>query len=181
MHLTREAFMSFFRMSPAQLGMGLIYDVAHNIAKVENHIVDGRMRKLVVHRKGAARAFPAGHPELPEVYRSIGQPVIIPGDMGRASYLFVGAARSMSETFGSAGHGAGRVMSRNQAIKKAKGRAIWRELEDRGVIARASGRETLAEEMPEAYKDVAEVVNVIQNAGIAKKIARMRPMGVVKG
>lgn len=181
MHLTREAFMSFFGMSPAQLGMGLIYDVAHNIAKVENHIVDGRMRKLVVHRKGATRAFPAGHPELPEVYRSIGQPVIIPGDMGRASYLFVGAARSMSETFGSAGHGAGRVMSRNQAIKKAKGRAIWRELEDRGVIARASGRETLAEEMPEAYKDVAEVVNVIQNAGIAKKIARMRPMGVVKG
>ena len=181
MHWTREAFGSFFRMTPSQLGMGLIYDVAHNIAKVENHMVEGRVRKVVVHRKGATRAFPAGHPELPGVCRSIGQPVIIPGDMGRASYLFVGSEKSMSETFGSAGHGAGRVMSRNQAIRKAKGRAIWRELEDRGVIARASGRETLAEEMPEAYKDVAEVVNVIQNAGIAKKIARMRPMGVVKG
>jgi tRNA-splicing ligase RtcB (3'-phosphate/5'-hydroxy nucleic acid ligase) len=181
MHWTREAFISFFRMTPSQIGMGLIYDVAHNIAKIENHIVAGRMRKLVVHRKGATRAFPAGHPELPGVCRSIGQPVIIPGDMGRASYLFVGSERSMTETFGSAGHGAGRVMSRNQAVRQAKGRAIWRELEDRGVIARASGRETLAEEMPEAYKDVAEVVNVIQNAGIAKKIARMRPMGVVKG
>ncbi len=181
MHWTREAFMSFFRMSPAQLGMGLIYDVAHNIAKVEDHVFEGKTRKLLVHRKGATRAFPAGHPELPGVYRNLGQPVIIPGDMGRASYLFVGAPGSMSETFGSAGHGAGRVMSRGQAIKKAKGRAIWRELEDHGVIVRASGRETLAEEMPEAYKDVAEVVNVIQNAGIAKKVARMRPLGVVKG
>jgi tRNA-splicing ligase RtcB (3'-phosphate/5'-hydroxy nucleic acid ligase) len=181
MHWTRETFSSFFRMSPSQLGMGLIYDVAHNIAKVENHMVEGRMRKVMVHRKGATRAFPAGHPELPGICRSIGQPVIIPGDMGRASYLLVGASGSMSETFGSAGHGAGRVMSRSQAIKKAKGRAIRRELEDLGVIARASGRETLAEEMPEAYKDVAGVVNVIQNAGIAKKIARMRPLGVVKG
>ena len=181
MHWTREAFMSFFGMTPSQLGMGLVYDVAHNIAKVEHHVFEGKKRKLLVHRKGATRAFPAGHPELTGVYRNLGQPVIIPGDMGRASYLFLGAATSMSETFGSAGHGAGRVMSRGQAIKKAKGRAIWRELEDRGVIVRASGRETLAEEMPEAYKDVAEVVNVIQKAGIAKKVARMRPLGVVKG
>jgi tRNA-splicing ligase RtcB (3'-phosphate/5'-hydroxy nucleic acid ligase) len=181
MHWTREAFGSFFRMTPSQLCMGLVYDVAHNIAKVENHTVEGRMKKVMVHRKGATRAFPAGHPDLPPVCRSIGQPVIIPGDMGRASYLFIGAAGSMRETFGSAGHGAGRVMSRNQAIRKAKGRAIWRELEDRGVIVRASGRETLAEEMPEAYKDVAEVVNVVANAGIAKKVARMRPLGVVKG
>jgi tRNA-splicing ligase RtcB (3'-phosphate/5'-hydroxy nucleic acid ligase) len=181
MHWTREAFIRFFRMNPAQLGMGLVYDVAHNIAKVENHTIDGRMRKVMVHRKGATRAFPAGHPELPDAYRHIGQPVILPGDMGRASYVLVGAEKAMTETFGSAGHGAGRVMSRTQAIKKAKGRAVWRELEDVGVIVRANSRETLAEEMPEAYKDVAEIVNVIQGAGIAKQVARLRPMGVVKG
>lgn len=181
MHWTREAFQKFLRLTPGDLGMSLIYDVAHNIAKVEEHTVDGRKQKLVVHRKGATRAFPPGHPELPEVYKKIGQPVLIPGDMGRASYVLVGTEKAMQETFGSTCHGAGRVMSRNQAIKRAKGRAIWRELEDKGIIVRSAGRETLAEEMPEAYKDVSNVVDVVHNAGISKKVARLRPMGVVKG
>jgi tRNA-splicing ligase RtcB len=173
--------MSFFGMGPADLGMGLVYDVAHNIAKLESHTVNGKKRKLLVHRKGATRAFPPGHPELPDLYRHTGQPVIIPGDMGRASYVLAGTDKAMQETFGSACHGAGRIMSRHQAIKKAKGRAIWRELEDQGVIVKSTGRETLAEEMPEAYKDVSEVVDVVHKAGIAKKVARLRPMGVVKG
>lgn len=181
MHWTREAFLKFFGTTPGGLGMNLIYDVAHNIAKVEEHIVDGRKRKLIVHRKGATRAFPPGHPELPDAYRSIGQPVLIPGDMGRASFVLIGTEKAMSETFGSTCHGAGRVMSRHQAIRKAKGRAIWRELEDRGIIVRSAGRETLAEEMPEAYKDISNVVDVVHRAGISKKVARLRPMGVIKG
>lgn len=181
MHWTREAFQKFLRLTPGDLGMSLIYDVAHNIAKIEEHTVDGRKQKLVVHRKGATRAFPPEHPELPEVYKKIGQPVLIPGDMGRASYVLVGTEKAMQETFGSTCHGAGRVMSRNQAIKRAKGRSIWRELEDKGIIVRSAGRETLAEEMPEAYKDVSDVVDVVHNAGISKKVARLRPMGVVKG
>ncbi len=181
MHWTREAFMNVFRSSPRSLGMSLIYDVAHNIAKVEEHMVDGEKRKLVVHRKGATRAFPPGHPELPEIYRHIGQPVLIPGDMGRASFVLLGTGNAMAETFGSTCHGAGRVMSRHQAIKAARGRKIWRELEDRGIIVRSAGRETLAEEMSEAYKDISAVVDVVHKAGISKKVARLRPMGVVKG
>ena len=181
MHWTREAFLKFFNATPGALGMSLIYDVAHNIAKVEEHIVDGIKRKLIVHRKGATRAFPPGHPELPDAYRSIGQPVLIPGDMGRASFVLIGTEKAMEETFGSTCHGAGRVMSRHQAIKKAKGRAIWREMEDKGIIVRSAGRETLAEEMSEAYKDVSDVVDVVHKAGISKKVARLRPMGVIKG
>jgi tRNA-splicing ligase RtcB len=167
--------------SPRELGMSLIYDVAHNVAKVEDHIVDGRKKKLVVHRKGATRAFPPGHPELPETYRHIGQPVLIPGDMGRASFVLLGTEKAMHQTFGSTCHGAGRLMSRHQAIRKAKGRAIWRELEDRGIIVRSAGRGTLAEEMSEAYKDVSDVVEVVHKAGISTKVARLRPLGVVKG
>ncbi|TAN43582.1 MAG: RtcB family protein [Nitrospirae bacterium] len=181
MSWTRESFMKFFGSSPADLGMSLIYDVAHNIAKVEDHTVGGKKMKLLVHRKGATRAFPPGHPELPAAYRGLGQPVLIPGDMGRASYLLLGTEKAMQETFGSTCHGAGRLMSRHQAIRKAKGRAIWRELEDQGIIVRAAGRETLAEEMSEAYKDVASVVDVVQRAGISTKVARLRPMGVIKG
>jgi len=173
--------MSVFGMPPAELGMTLIYDVAHNIAKVEEHIVNGKKRKLVVHRKGSTRAFPPGHPELPAVYRNLGQPVLIPGDMGRASFVLIGTEKAMSETFGSTCHGAGRVMSRHQAIRQAKGRAIWREMEDKGIIVRAAGRETLAEEMSEAYKDISNVVDVVHNAGISRKVARLRPMGVIKG
>jgi tRNA-splicing ligase RtcB len=181
MHWTREAFIQVLRSSPRELGMGLVYDVAHNIAKVEEHEVQGKKVKLIVHRKGATRAFPPGHPELPDAYRQVGQPVLIPGDMGRASFVLVGEEKAMRETFGSTCHGAGRMLSRHQAIRQAKGRAIWRELEDRGIIVRSAGRETLAEEMSEAYKDITNVVDVVHNAGISRKVARLRPMGVVKG
>ncbi len=182
MHWTREAFLKvFFGSSPKELGMNLIYDVAHNIAKIEEHIVNGKKMKLIVHRKGATRAFPPNHPELPETYRSLGQPVLIPGDMGRVSFVLVGTEKAMKETFGSTCHGAGRVLSRHQAIKKAKGRSIWREMEERGIIVRSAGRETLAEEMSEAYKDISNVVDVVHNAGISKKVARLRPIGVIKG
>lgn len=181
MHWAREAFLHFFNSNPRELGMSLIYDVAHNIAKVEEHTVNGKKKELIVHRKGATRAFPPGHPELPDVYKQIGQPVLIPGDMGRASFVLVGTERAMKETFGSTCHGAGRVMSRHHAIKKAKGRAIWREMEDKGIFVRSAGRETLAEEMSEAYKDISNVVDVVHNAGISRKVARLRPMGVVKG
>jgi tRNA-splicing ligase RtcB len=181
MHWTREAFFRVFTIPPKKLGMELIYDVAHNIAKIEEHEVNGRKMKLIVHRKGATRAFPPGHPELPEIYRSLGQPVLIPGDMGRASYVLLGTEKAMKETFGSTCHGAGRLMSRHQAIKKAKGRAIWREMEDKGIIVRSAGRETLAEEMSEAYKDISNVVDVVQNAGISTKVVRLRPIGVIKG
>jgi tRNA-splicing ligase RtcB len=181
MHWTREVFMSVFNASPSALGMSLIYDVAHNIAKIEEHVVDGKKRRLVVHRKGATRAFAPRHPELPDIYKHTGQPVLIPGDMGRASFVLKGTEKAMNETLGSTCHGAGRVMSRHQAIKKAKGRAIWRELQDRGIFVRSAGRETLAEEMPEAYKDVSNVVDVVHNAGISLKVARLRPIGVIKG
>ncbi len=181
MHWTRETFMLNLGLSPKDLGMSLIYDVAHNVAKVEEHEVDGRKVKLVIHRKGATRAFPPGHPELPEVYRKTGQPVLIPGDMGRASYVLLGTEQAMRETWGSTCHGAGRVLSRHAAIRRAKGRAIWRELEDRGIVVKSAGRRTLAEEMSEAYKDVADVVDVVAKAGISRKVARLRPMGVVKG
>ncbi|GAB4546230.1 MAG: RtcB family protein [Thermodesulfovibrionia bacterium] len=181
MHWVRESFMSVMNAGPTAIGMSLIYDVAHNIAKVEEHIINGKRMKLVVHRKGATRAFPPGHPELPEVYRDIGQPVIIPGDMGRASFVLIGTETGMRESFGSTCHGAGRVLSRHQAIKRARGRAIWREMHDMGVIVRAAGRETLAEEMPEAYKDISDVVDVVHRAGLSRKVARMRPLGVIKG
>lgn len=181
MHWTRETFINTLGLSPKELGMSLIYDVAHNVAKVETHNVDGKKMELVVHRKGATRAFPPGHPELPGAYRVTGQPVLIPGDMGRASYVLLGTEQAMKETWGSTCHGAGRVLSRHAAIRQAKGRAIWRELEDRGIIVKSAGRRTLAEEMSEAYKDVSDVVDVVARAGISRKVARLRPMGVVKG
>jgi tRNA-splicing ligase RtcB len=151
------------------------------VAKEEEHEVDGVRRRLVVHRKGATRAFPPGHPELPEAYRHVGQPVLIPGDMGRYSYVLVGTEGSMRETFGSTCHGAGRVMSRTAAVKAARGRHIAQELRAQGVIARAAGRQALAEEMPEAYKDVKDVVEVVHNFGISTRVARLRPLGVIKG
>lgn len=181
MHWTREALYSVLGMSPAALGLSLIYDVAHNIAKVETHTVNGGKKKLVVHRKGATRAFPPGHPELPEMYRHTGQPVLIPGDMGRASFVLLGTEKAMLETWGSTCHGAGRMMSRHQAIRQAKGRSIYREMEDKGIIVLSAGRETLAEEMSEAYKDISNVVDVVHRAGISRRVARLRPMGVVKG
>ncbi len=181
MHLVREAFERVLGKSWVDLGLYLVYDVAHNIAKFEEYELEGKKKLLCVHRKGATRAFPAHHPQLPEKYKAIGQPVIIPGDMGRASYLLLGTQRAFQETWGSTCHGAGRMMSRHQAIRQAKGRSIAREMEEKGIIVRARGRDTLSEEMPEAYKDVADVVEVVEKAGLSRKIARMRPLGVVKG
>jgi len=181
MHWAREAFMDVLNMSPKDLGMSIIYDVAHNIAKVEEHYVGGVKKRLMVHRKGATRAFPPFHEELAAQYKNIGQPVLIPGDMGRASYLLLGTQKAMEETFGSTCHGAGRLMSRHQAIRTAKGRSIKKEMADKGIVVRSAGRETLAEEMSDAYKDVSDVVNVVHNAGISKKVAMLKPLGVVKG
>ncbi len=180
-HLVRESFEKVLGIGRGKLGLGLVYDVCHNIAKFEEHRVGGKKKKLCVHRKGATRAFPPGHPEIPSAYRAVGQPVLIPGDMGRYSYVLVGTERAYQETFGSTCHGAGRRMSRRQARKTAGKRAIVREMEEQGIIVRASGRATLVEEIPEAYKDVAEVVDVVQGAGISQKVAQLRPMGVIKG
>ncbi len=181
MHWTRETVMRVLGLSPRDFGGELIYDVAHNIAKFEEHEVDGKLRKLLVHRKGATRAFGPGHEELPPDFKKLGQPVIVPGDMGTASYLLLGTETAMAETFGSTCHGAGRKMSRKGAMRAAKGRRIDKELADRGIYVHAFGRGTLAEEMPEAYKDVDEVVAVVDGAGISRKVARMVPMGVMKG
>ena len=161
--------------------MTLLYDVAHNIAKLEEHSVYGKKKKVWVHRKGATRAFPPGHPEVPALYRGIGQPVIIPGDMGRASWVLVGQPGSMERTFGTTCHGAGRVMSRTAAVRQTGSRRIDKELEGRGVIARAQSRKGLAEEQPDAYKNVDDVVEVVDGAGLSKRVARMRPIGVIKG
>jgi tRNA-splicing ligase RtcB len=181
MHFARKAFEKAFELGPRDIGMRLTYDVCHNIAKYETHTVDGKQRKLWVHRKGATRAFPPGHPELPAEYRSTGQPVLIPGDMGTESYVCVGAEPAMEQTFGSTCHGAGRVLSRKQAKKRGKGRSIARELEDKNIIVMAHGHGTLSEEMPEAYKDVSRVVDVMDGAGISPRVARLKPVGVIKG
>lgn len=180
-HWTREVFMRVFGLGPSALGMATVYDVAHNIAKVEEHVVDGRSRQLMVHRKGATRAFPPGHPELPEAFRSIGQPVLIPGDMGRYSFVLVGQPGAMAETFGSTCHGAGRVMSRTASVKAARGRSIAKELESKGIVVRATGRNALEEEMSEAYKDVKNVVGVVERVGLSRTVARLHPLGVIKG
>jgi tRNA-splicing ligase RtcB len=182
MYLTRKVFEKIFNKSWSNMGLNLVYDVAHNIAKMERHKVDGKEKLLCVHRKGATRAFPAGHTDLPEKYKDSGQPVIIPGDMGSYSYVLSGTIAAMEETFASTCHGAGRQLSRSAAIDKCRGRRIDKELFDKsGIIVMAKGRSTLAEEAPEAYKDVTEVVDVVHKAGISKKIARMRPLAVMKG
>ena len=181
MHWTREVFAKVFRSTPEELELKLIYDVAHNIAKIEEHSWGGQKIKLCVHRKGATRAFPPFHQDIPERYQKIGQPVLIPGDMGRCSYCLVGTEKAMEETFGSTCHGAGRVMSRMAAKKQARGRDIQQELRERGIIVKAENRGTLVEEMSDAYKDVSEVVEVMHQTGISKKVARMKPLGVIKG
>jgi len=177
----RETFEQVLNKGQSELRLGVIYDVCHNIAKWETHRVDGKERRLCVHRKGATRAFPPGHAEIPEAYRQIGQPVLIPGDMGRYSYVLTGTAGAYQETFGSTCHGAGRLMSRQAAKKAARGHDLIGELAAQGVLVRAAGRATLAEEMPEAYKDVADVVDVVHRAGIGHIVARLKPMAVVKG
>lgn len=179
--LAREVFEEFFGRSFRDLGMELIYDVAHNIAKFEDYGIGGKKKTLCVHRKGATRAFPPGHPELPGDYREIGQPVIIPGDMGRFSYLAAGTQQALEETFGTSCHGAGRLLSRHAAVKAARGRSIERELEAKGIIVMARGKKGVAEEQPEAYKDVNDVVDAVHGAGIVRKVARMRPLGAIKG
>jgi tRNA-splicing ligase RtcB len=168
-------------VGPQPLGFGLVYDLAHNIVKFEEHAFEGKKRKVAVHRKGATRAFGPGRRELPERYRAIGQPVLLPGDMGRASYLLVGTDTAMRETFGSAAHGAGRQMSRSQALREAGKRNIVAELKERKVEVMAAGKKTIAEEMPEAYKDVSAVAEVMHRTGISLKVARFRPVGVIKG
>ncbi|MFH1131779.1 MAG: RtcB family protein [Pseudomonadota bacterium] len=179
---TREVFSEVFGRAWEHLQMFQIYDVAHNIAKFERHAVgNNSFKKLWVHRKGATRAFPANHPELPEEYRQIGQPVLIPGDMGTASWVLVGQPKSMEKTFGTTCHGAGRILSRTAAVKEARGRLIDQELLERGIIARAQSRQGLAEEHSQAYKDVDHIVEVVHQAGLSKKVARLRPMGVIKG
>ena len=181
-HQAREVFARIFGKPWEGLGLDLVYDVAHNIAKFEDHDVGGGVSKCVcVHRKGATRAFPPGHPEVPETYRAIGQPVIIPGSMGTASWVLAGQAGSMTQSFGTTCHGAGRQMSRTAAVKLAAGRRIDKELDALGIVARARGHKGLAEEQPAAYKDVDQVVEVVDKAGISKKVARLRPVGVIKG
>lgn len=177
----RESFEQVCGPGPGDLGLSVIYDVCHNIAKWETHQVDGKERKLCVHRKGATRAFPPGHREIPERYRGVGQPVLIPGDMGRCSYVLVGTAGAFAETYGSTCHGAGRLLSRQAAKQAARGRNIEAELAARGILVRAATRATVAEELPEAYKDVSDVVRIVEQAGIGKIVARLRPLAVVKG
>jgi len=181
MHLARKVFERVFSMSWQKMGMELIYDVAHNIAKIEKYNINGKEKLLCVHRKGATRAFGPQSPGLPQKYQKTGQPVIIPGDMGRNSYLLVGAKNAMDETFGSTCHGAGRLKSRIAAAKSIKLDTLLKDLESKGIIVKASGRGTIVEEAPQAYKDVNDVVNVVHNAGLSKRVCRMRPVGVIKG
>jgi tRNA-splicing ligase RtcB len=181
MHRAVESISHTLKMSPAQLKTRLLYDVGHNIAKLETHEVEGKKRTVWVHRKGATRAFGPGRPEVPARYRTVGQPVLVPGSMGSASYVLVGTEKAMNESFGSSCHGAGRALSRHKAIAKGKGRSIAGELEREGIFVIARGKHTLVEEMPEAYKDVDEVVEVVHQAGLAAKVAKMKPFGVVKG
>ena len=175
MQQAREVFADVFGRSWQELQMSLVYDVCHNIAKLEEHTINGKRKKVWVHRKGATRAFPPGHPEVPSMYQKIGQPVIIPGDMGRASWVLVGQPGSMERTFGTTCHGAGRAMSRTAAVKEAGGRRIDKELEAKGVIARAQSRRGLAEEQPKAYKNVDEVVEVVHRAGLSHNATLERP------
>ncbi len=180
-HWVRESFQNVFRMSAEDLDMHLVYDVAHNIAKIEKHKVNGEVRTVYVHRKGATRAFPPGHPEIPEKYRSVGQPVLIPGTMGTSSYILKGRQEAMELSFGSTAHGAGRVMSRHQAVRSFSGAGVKNKRRSKGSFVRAASIKVVSEEAPEAYKNVDEVAKASHDAGIASLVARLRPLGVVKG
>ena len=180
-HWAREAFMRIFGKSLSELGMEQVYDVAHNIAKIEHYTIDGKNLKLCVHRKGATRAFPPGHPDLPARYRDIGQPVLIPGDMGRASYIAVGTQRAMDESFGSTCHGAGRLQSRGAAKRNLRGIDIAAELAAKGITVRAGSKGSLAEEAPQAYKDVDQVIEIAHQSGLSHKVVRTVPLGIIKG
>jgi tRNA-splicing ligase RtcB len=180
-HQVRETVQRVLGMGPRDAGIRLVYDVGHNNAKFETHDVDGRRREVLVHRKGATRAFPPGHPEIPDDYREVGQPVFIPGDMGTGSYVLAGVPGAMRMSFGSTCHGAGRRMSRTQAKQSVRGKSVFDSMAKRGVLVACASHRTLAEEIPEAYKDVGAVVDVVDRAGIARKVARLRPVAVVKG
>jgi len=181
MHLAKKSFMTTFGMKESELEFRLVYDVCHNIAKIEEHKIGEDLKKVCVHRKGATRAFPPGNSMIPKKYKEAGQPVLIPGDMGRYSYVAVGTEKAMEETFGSSCHGAGRNLSRTKAMKESKGRDLVKELKDKGIVIQARGYKTIAEEMPGAYKDVADVVNVMQEEGIITNVAKLKPIGVIKG
>jgi tRNA-splicing ligase RtcB len=180
-HWVRQSFIKVFGKSRKELGMEQIYDVTHNIAKIEEYPIDGKKQTLCVHRKGATRAFPAGSPDIPDIYKSIGQPVLIPGDMGRCSYILVGTERAMKESFGSTCHGAGRIQSRTAAKRSLRGADVAKALAARGIMVKAGSMSSLAEEASEAYKDITEVVDVTHKAGISRKVARATPLGVIKG
>ena len=181
MSLARDTFQQTLSISPNDLRFELVYDVCHNIAKIEEHSINGENKKVCLHRKGATRAFPPHNPYIPERYREIGQPVLVPGDMGRYSFVCVGTDEAMNQTFGSTCHGAGRLQSRKKAKQMGKGRDLFRDMAKMGVEIQAKGIGTVAEEMPYAYKDVATVVEVMEQAGISKKVARLKPIGVIKG
>jgi tRNA-splicing ligase RtcB len=181
MHWARRTFKETLGVGPASLNLKLVYDVCHNIAKKEEHTIDGERRMVCVHRKGATRAFPPGHPDVPRRYTSVGQPVLIPGDMGSCSYVLAGTGRAMEETFGSTCHGAGRVKSRAEAKRSVDSSRLLADLKKHGIVVMARGKKTVAEEAPEAYKDVNRVVEVVHNAGISTKVARLRPVCVIKG
>ncbi len=180
-HGVREAFAKTFGRSAEDLAVEIVYDVCHNIGKVEEHDVDGKRRKVVVHRKGATRAFPAGHPETPQEYRAVGQPVLIPGDMGTCSFVLVGLPTAMERSFGSSCHGAGRLMSRAAATRMYRANEVIRSLNERGIYIHAATKAGIVEEAPGAYKNVEDVVRVAEGAGLTKIVARMVPLGVVKG
>jgi tRNA-splicing ligase RtcB len=180
-HGVRQAFSSVFGRPDTDLDLGVIYDIAHNMAKVETHRVNGGQKPLLVHRKGATRAFPSGRDEVPSLYRSFGQPVLIPGDMGTASYVLVGLPTSMDRSFGSSCHGAGRRLSRHAAVRAFRYEEVTRDLRARGIVVRSASREGVTEEAPGAYKDVEEVVRVAEGAGLTRRVARLTPLGVVKG
>ncbi len=181
MHWVRQSFEHVFGRSAEAMGMELVYDVAHNIAKLEEHVYEGRRRKVYVHRKGATRAFPAGHPEVPAIYRSVGQPVLIPGDMGAGSYVLVGTEQAMRESFGSTCHGAGRLMSREAAIRSYSVKTIVQEMEAKGIYLRGSTKDGIQEEAPGAYKDIDDVIRVVVGAGLSRPVAKLTPIGVMKG
>jgi tRNA-splicing ligase RtcB len=180
-HAVRRAFAGVFHRSDEELGLDVVYDIAHNIAKEEEHQVDGGRRRVLVHRKGATRAFPAGREEVPAAYRAFGQPVLIPGDMGTASYVLAGLPTSMERSFGSSCHGAGRLLSRHAAVRQFRYDQVTGQLANRGIVVRAASREGVTEEAPGAYKDVEEVVKVAEGAGLTRRVARLVPLGVVKG
>merc|ERR1719213_678162 len=179
--LTRQAFSKVFQQSPDDLDMHVVYDVSHNIAKIEQHMVDGEIKKLLVHRKGSTRAFPPHHPLIPVDYQMVGQPVLIGGTMGTCSYVLTGTDKGMRETFGSTCHGAGRALSRNKSRNNLTYSEVLQRLEEQGISIRVASPKLIIEEAPESYKDVTQVVQTCHDAGISKKAVKLKPIAVVKG